>query len=200
MYYTDNELNIKRWQGYLLYAVDGSTINLPVPIAIGSKDIKSHFGVLKNQHSGVVAGRISCRYDVLNHVAIHTKLGCINQSEKTLAIEQLKELSSDIISIYDRHYMSYVPIAIGIAFLHLFHKTVPIAIGIVIRCKLTFSNVIKDFVTSNSRTLIVDLKATNKAIKNLYLQGFTSQQVNKNSMIKVRLVKVILDNGEIESR
>ena len=188
LYYSDNKLNIKKWRGFKLFAVDGSTINLPE-----RKDVKSYFGQLKNQYGGVAMGRIFCRYDVLNKIAVHTILGNIHTSEKDMAIQRLDEVGTDVINIYDRHYMSY-----EFAFLHLQYKT-----EFVIRCKLGFSNVVKEFVKSSKNSDIIELKATSKAIKNLRARNFSIEQINKNTKIRVLpiaigIVKVFLDNGELE--
>lgn len=177
------QTGLKTWQGHRLYAVDGSTLILPE-----SKKVRAHFGTAKNGHTSVAMGRFFCRYDVLNRLVIHSDLGNMGQSEKSMAIERLEEVPADVINIYDRGYMSF-----ELAFLHLYYQK-----KFVIRCKLSFNKKVKAFVQSSETSKVVKIKSTYKGLNQLRKQGFTKKQVSTSSYIKVRLVKVILDNGEME--
>jgi len=65
-FYTDNELGVKLWNGFRLLAVDGSRLTLP-----NTEKLKQIYGQTKNQQNvGVVQGRISVLYDVINKYVI----------------------------------------------------------------------------------------------------------------------------------
>lgn len=189
IYYSDNK--IKRWNGYRVLGVDGSTIILP-----NTKEMRNEFGEIKirNQQNKPMAesyasALFECCYDVLNHIAIKSYLVEGVSSELVLATQMLKEQmvpqgqqENDLL-IYDRAYGAYEFIA------NLIHHKK----DFVIRCKSnSFKSATKSlFEGYGPWSKIVTLKAPSNKRKELENQGLLTE-------ITVRFVSVVLDTGEIE--
>jgi len=176
-FYSDNDLSIKLWNGYRLLAVDGSRINLP-----DTKELENIYGRSKNQtSSGVVQARTSVLYDVLNNLVIDSKLVPLKTGEIPLAKEHLLKAKKNDLIIYDRGYPSF----------ELVNSHNTIGVDFLFRVKVSFSNVIKDFVSSGKTSQLVEIKPSkNKIVEN--------SSFNKNSVAKVRLISVRLKDGSIE--
>ncbi len=176
-FYSDNDLSIKLWNGYRLLAVDGSRINLP-----DTKELEDIYGRTNNQTgSGVVQARTSVLYDVLNNLVIDSKLVPLRIGEITLAEEHLLKTKKNDLIIYDRGYPSFELVS--------FHNNLDI--DFLFRVKVSFNNVIKDFVRNGKTSQIVEIKPSkNKILEDNYF--------DKNSVVKVRLISVKLNDGSIE--
>jgi hypothetical protein len=176
-FYTDNDLAIKRWKGFRLLAVDGSSLTLP-----NTEELASHYGVTKNQtKNGQVQGRISVLYDVLNNYVLDAKLSPLKIGEGKLAIKHLKKCNPKDLIIYDRGYTGFP----------LIHKLDKSNVDFVIRAKVGFSNQIKAFVNTGLNSEIIEIKADRK-------KSFIGLPYTRQSKIKVRLVKVDLGKGKFE--
>lgn len=171
---------IKRWNGFRLVAIDGSTSYL-----VNKPELFGHFGVQINQSTSVVMGRIMTVRDVLNGVNICSQLHPINTSEQQIAYQWIPNLEKDMLAIYDRGFPSFTAI-----YLHL-EQEVPV--NFVIRCKNNFK--VSRFSQSGCSDLLVEMKATNSAISELYKQGY---KVTPETKVHVRLVKVQLPDGKTE--
>ena len=102
-FYTDNDLAIKKWNGFRLLAVDGSSITLPI-----TKELRQLYGEAKNQTStGVVQARCSVIYDVENNYVLEGKLAPLKKGERQLALSHLCHCKTGDLIIYDRGYPSY---------------------------------------------------------------------------------------------
>jgi hypothetical protein len=176
-FYTDNELAIKRWRGYRLLAIDGSRITLPI-----TNELKAIYGETKNQSSVVlVQARCSVIYDVLNNYVLEGTLGSVQRGERELALEHLAHCKMHDLIIYDRGYPSY----------GFIHEHVKRKIDYLMRVKISYSNLIKDFEQSRKTSLVVDLYPG----KNVPLKG---KEYTKNTSMKVRLIRIELDKGQVE--
>jgi IS4 transposase len=170
---------VKRWNGRLLWAIDGSSINIP-----DTQETRIKYRIQVNQFNkdGTVQALSSFLYDVLNEICIN---GVINgtKSEKNFIFnEHVKHFNKEAINIYDRLYADY-----SILSFHIKEGT-----DFVIRCPLTNSfKVVIDFVKSDCKDKIVNLKVTEGQKKFV-------QENKLPEEIKVRLVKVKLNNGDIE--
>ena len=99
----------KLWQGYHLFAVDGSRIELP-----NSKSTFDFFGEMSsypdsNRH--YTMGLASIIYDVLDDYILHASIHKFLSSERAAALEHLKVLEdmglyNNSIIIFDRGYYS----------------------------------------------------------------------------------------------
>lgn len=176
-FYTDNELGVKLWKGFRLLAVDGSRLTLPY-----TKELKEIYGETKNQkQTGVVQARVSVLYDVVNNYVIDGILSPLKIGEHALAQEHLKSVNKNDLVIYDRGYPSF----------NLIYEHHKLQSNFLIRAKVGFNNLIKEFVKSEKTSQIVDIKPG----KNISL---TNKEYDKNASIKVRLVRVELPSGQIE--
>jgi hypothetical protein len=93
----EQRIAIRRWHGFRLLAVDGSTGRLP-----DTPDIDQHFG--RPQDSGVPLARFSRLYDVLNGLVVQGDMEPYHTSERELAAAYLLELKAEDLVLYDRGY------------------------------------------------------------------------------------------------
>ena len=181
-FYRHYEDKIKRWKGFRLLAVDGSTANL-----INKKEVVDFFGTNDNQYSKTPMGRIVEAYDVLNDITVLSDIYPIKISEKTIMNSRVDKLFSDSLTLFDRGFPSY-----ELMYLMINAETPR---HFVIRCKTDFNAEVKQFKKSRKNSKVAELKATSHAIKGLRKKGFI---VTDQTIIKVRMVKVKLSSGEIE--
>lgn len=144
---------IKRWRGFRLLAVDGSTGNL-----VNKKDVVSFFGTWNNQHVNTPMARIMQIYDVLNDITVFSNLYPIKTGEKTIMNNRVDTLYSDSITLFDRGFPSYELMYLMI------HAERPK--HFVIRCKSDFNTQVKQFKKSRKKSNTIQLKATSVAIEN----------------------------------
>jgi hypothetical protein len=179
-FYTDNDERIILWNNFRLLGCDSSTLTLPITQEL-TKKYKHFF----NQYTtGVLIARTSILYDLENGMVLNGILAPYSKGERQLAISQIKELkksSYQELLILDRGYPSF----------DIIYNLNKLKINYVMRIKPNFSNVTKEFMESDLMELNTEIKPSRNAslLNKLYL--------NKLS-IKVRLVKVLLNSGEIE--
>lgn len=177
-YYQDNDENVVLYKGMRVLSIDGSTINLPV-----TKDTVKVYGTYNNQKKtdDVVIARVSVLYDVLNDIVIDGLLKPFSQGEVTLSRAHFQYTKQGDLVIMDRAYTSFESAYLlkekGVHFLF--------------RCKETFSNQIEIFCASDKEDEIIEIRAKqNKSFKDL--------PYNQDDVIAVRLLRIMLDSGEIE--
>ena len=176
-FYTDNVIEL--WKGFRLLAIDGSKIQLPF-----SLEIIEDFGFAKNNHLTITPmAQTSCCFDVLNNMIINSEINRYETSEHSLALKHLEKCNMKDLFIYDRGYG-------GVWFMlyHIIKKK-----DFVIRMHKNSLNEVQDFFNSDEKDKIIEItelpeKGCKKA-KNLKLDFMP---------FKVRLIKVILENGEVE--
>lgn len=181
-FYRHYEDKIKRWKGFILLAVDGSTANL-----INKKDVVDFYGTWDNQHFNTPMARIMQVYDVLNDITVLSDIYPIKISEKAIINNRVDNLFSDSLTLFDRGFPSYELMYLMINSERPKH--------FVIRCKADFNTEVKQFKSSRKNSKIIELKATSYAIIGLRKKGFI---VTDQTSIKVRIVKIKLSSGEIE--
>lgn len=176
-FYTDNDESINLWYGFRLLAVDGSIMDLP-----DKKSLEEIYGRTYNKSGvGVIQARSSVLYDVLNKLAIDGSLTPLIIGERVLAINHLAFSKTGDLNIYDRGYPSF-----DIVYEH-FERN----IDFLMRVKIGFSKVISEFYQSGLDSSIVKI-----------YPGKNTKLINKNyskdTFQEVRLVRVELENGEVE--
>ena len=57
--------HVKRWRGFQLQAVDGTSVYL-----LNKQEIVNHFGTHNNQHVAVPMARVMQVYDILNDITV----------------------------------------------------------------------------------------------------------------------------------
>ena len=176
-FYTDNEPGIKLWKGFRLLAVDGSRLTLP-----NTDELEGIYGLTRNQNeSGVVQCRVSVLYDVINNYVIDGILSPLSKGEGKLALEHLLYANKNDLVIYDRGYPSF----------DLIYEHYKLGINFLIRVKADFSIKTKEFIKSGRSTQIVDIYPGQH-------RKIVDKEYNSNTMVKVRLVRVKLPDGEVE--
>ncbi|GLL50199.1 IS4 family transposase [Tetragenococcus halophilus] len=106
MIYENRASSLVKFNGYILTAIDGSTLTLP-----SSSENMEKYGVTNDalENSPVMA-RVSVLYDCINKLVIDTCVGAYASSERTFAakhIDELKEMMRyPTITTFDRGYFS----------------------------------------------------------------------------------------------
>lgn len=176
-YYVQGNQNIKLFKDFRVLAVDGSKITLPF-----TEQLKIAFGESKNQtNTSIVQARSSVLYDVLNRLVLDSVLENIKTGERELALSHKSHWKENDLIIYDRGYPSY----------DFKYEHIKAGIDYLIRVQKNHSKIVSSFISSEKRTLIVDVLPQEKHL-------FTGKDYDKTTSIKVRLVRVDLPGGEIE--
>ena len=170
--------SVKRWRGFLLYAVDGSFAYL-----FNKEEVVNHFGT----HRTAPMARIMQIQDVLNDLSVGGGIYPFKKSEKAIIAEQIEQLRTDSLAIFDRGYPGFVLMYL------MANQEEPR--NYLIRCPLTFNKEVIQFVRSRKSNKIVEFKPSDKSIVTLKKNGII---VTKDTTIKVRMVKIRLPNGTIE--
>lgn len=174
-----------KWCGFRLLAVDGMKVRLP-----NKQAIIDEFGVMRWKKKGkdvelegeIPTATASVLYDVLNSIAIDAILGNAKAYEVDLAIEHLKQTTSQDLIIFDRNYASYEMLA------QLFVANCQM----VIRCgAASFSAARKMLKGEGNDSQIVTLVPCKK-------QRAKMKKLGLPMKLTVRFVRVLLDTGEYE--
>ncbi|HEY9220322.1 MAG TPA: IS4 family transposase [Lutibacter sp.] len=173
---------VKKWNNFLLIGVDGSTAYL-----FNKEEVRDYFGVQENQFTQTPIARVMKFYDVLNKITIFSKICPIKISEQTIVADHIEKLPENSLSIYDRGFPGF-----ALMYLHINQERPR---HFVMRSKTGFNEQVKAFMNSAENDIIVEMFPKDKAIKKLYQYGYC---VTKKTSIKVRMVKVVLNTGEIE--
>jgi len=177
-FYTDNESGVKLWNGFRLLAVDGSRLTLP-----NTEELKQIYGQIRNQeHIDVFQARVSVLYDLINNYIIDGLLSPIAIGEGQLALEHLLHVKENDIVIYDRGYPSF----------NLIYEHLKQGSDFLMRAKISFSNVTREFIKSGKSTEIVSIYPGQRNKKLIV------KEYDKKASVKVRLVRVNLPCGEVE--
>ncbi len=179
-YYTGNDERVKRWEGFRLQVVDGSTLYL-----VDTPAVREFYGVHNNQKTEVPMGRIVWGYDPLNELVLWSELNAYATSETPVAIQHLKDTAEDIVSLYDR----------GFPWFALLYESVRLGKHFVVRCPLKWNKAVEAFVDSDQESALVEWNANWKARRYLSGQG---KNLAPETRIRVRLVKVRLPTGALE--
>lgn len=174
-FYTDNL--IKYWNGYRLLCIDSSALELPK-----SQEIISDFGV--NSESNMVPmAKISTLFDLENEFILDSVIAHNCSSEYDLAVDHFSKLKLGDLLIMDRGYGAR----------WLFYLLMLKKVDFVIRLQHEFGNEIEQFWNSEENSQIIEVTELHDKSK----QRLKSMNIDFQPF-KFRVVKVILDNGEIE--
>lgn len=174
--------HVKRWRGFRLQAVDGSTAYL-----LNKEEIVKHFGTQDNQYVSIPMARVMQVHDVLNDITVWGDIYPIEQSEQAIIAKEVSKLSEDSLTVFDRGFAGY-----GLMYLMMNEETPR---HFIIRCKTTFNKEVIQFARSGKRSKIVELKPCHRAIETLKSNGYI---VTANTTIRVRMVQINLPGGEQE--
>ena len=192
----ENENWYKTWEWFRLLAVDWSKLFLP-----NSKEIKEKYWEIrvKNQYweqKSYTWWLLSVLYDPLNNIALDSILEKWKYSERALAIKHILSLEKQYkveeknLIIFDRWYYSKYMFQILLTYWNDF----------LCRIKATSCKKAKILFDKNytKNSLTIELKINKKDIEN-YKNKYQIQ-IKKEiwETIKVRFIRVVLDNWEIE--
>lgn len=181
-FYAHHKDDVKRWNGFRVIAVDGSTAYL-----IDRKEVTEHFGTHGNQRGTVTLSRVLCAFDVLNKITIKAGMYPISCSEQKIAQNWLPSYQPDMLLIYDRAYPGFASI--------FHHQNKERSQPFLMRCPVGFSTEVIAFVKSGVNDTVSTIKASKPIRRELREQGFI---VKVNGTIDIRLIRVTLDDGTIE--
>ena len=174
IYYQDGDY--KKHKSFRLLSIDGSKLYLP-----NEKDVSKEFGKIKvkNQtiESSYVGAQTTVLYDVLNEIVLDSQLAKAHSSEHVLAKKHLEFISEGDLVLLDRGLRSY----------ELFSCIKQQKSEFLARCSVNAGKEVEIFLEQKLNDKIVTLKPHRELKK-----------VGLEQSLRVRLVKVILDSGEVE--
>ena len=171
-----SEVPYKKWKGFRLNTVDGSTLKLP-----NNKNVTDHFG--RQTGKEVPQSRISSRYDVLNGVTIELIVKPIHADERKMAHEHLERVSAEDLLIYDRGYPCF----------SLFSAHRGNGSQFLMRLAKNFSKETTAFEASGLRDDVITLIARRPETKQRCIDSGCSVEP-----FKIRLLKITLPGGNTE--
>jgi hypothetical protein len=188
--YSDNE--IKTFQGFRVFGIDGSTIRLP-----SSDELYKEYGFDMKSNS-VPLAKTSVLYDALNHISIHAKLQSYRTSERDMAMEHIIELCrldelikgdhiGDII-IFDRGY----PSLFFMFFMLSKNK------HFIMRCSSSFLTEVNTVVKDGWLDTVITIPAFKQG--RIPSPEFTKHlpHLKQDAAMKIRILRFDLSSGEQE--
>lgn len=181
-FYRHYKEECRKWKGLRICAIDGSTVVLP-----NTEPIQDVYGQTTNQlGNGDSIARICVLYDVLNEIAIRGLLHTYTVSEETVVPDILDgQEISDTLILFDRGYPSY----------WLMHQLIEKDSFFLMRAACNANNEVKSFLAGEPDDIIVEMRppyASRVKLKNMGVN------ISKEKTIKLRLVKFVLDGGQVE--
>jgi hypothetical protein len=196
---TNTKLSLKKWRGYFLEAIDGTCLVLAQTKELGDYFGKHKNGAGKSKIVETVMAKCLVRADLLNKYVIQNEVFKTTESELSICKTWLWQLNSNSISIFDRGFGS------AAMFAYLVQNNKPF----VCRLKISFNNIVRDFVAGNltdtevyftigkSETFVNQALSIEKD-SDLGTKVISDTLIKKGTKVLVRLVKVVLPSGEIE--
>jgi hypothetical protein len=167
------------WRNYRVVAIDGSSLNLPKDPAL----IK-YFGITKNQNKEISTGaKISVAYDVCNNLILDALIDKVDASEQSLAIEHMHKLNAQTdLLVFDRGYP-------GIAFVL---KLMDQGFKFCFRLSSSWKEAYQLLEDNNH-----DIDWTLRKGRRYRISNGKEQYLTED-LFGLRLVKIILPNGQVE--
>ncbi len=169
----------KKWHDFFLIAFDGSTLNLPK----NNNTIKE-FGEYSSENGDVpfVPARVSQAFDLLNDVVLDATLDPYSISELDQAEKLIDSIPENSLLLFDRGFGSY----------WIFNLILSRNLDFCIRVDIQSWKVVREMIESGEKEKIVWIKPSYKAKERCKNSGLSTEP------IKVRLIRIDLDNGDIE--
>jgi len=162
----------RKWRGFRLLTIDGSTVRLP-----RSKEITENFG-----GGNCPLARISHLHDALNGVIVDALIRSMNQGERILAAEHVKQVKSGDLLLLDRWYPAF----------WLFALVLSKGIHFCARIQEAHWNEIRKFYLSGKQEQILSLRPSSVSIEMCDKLGLPVDP------LQVRAIRVELGNGKTE--
>lgn len=170
----------KKWKGFRILAVDGSTLRLPDHPSLGEKFSRHAFGANKSVQYWM--SRVSFLYDVFNKIVLDAQMERFNTSEAALCDKHLGFLSKGDLVLFDRYYASHYLFSI------LLHKQV----DFLFRMREHSWKCVEEFVASGLKEQIVDLE--------VYKYSKVAKKIPSNvtKKVSIRLIKQVSKSGQVK--
>jgi len=169
------------WHNMRLLAADGSRLVLPKHHTVVAEFGEHGFGPDADSKQSLAIG--SFLYDCLNLVTVDAQIGPYSSSERGLLEKHLEKVKQGDLLLLDRGYPSYA----------LFFKLAAKGVQFCVRMKNDWWLQIKEFSDSGQKDALVELCLPKK--DNHLFQQYPQMQSDK---LTCRLIRIELDNGEIE--
>ena len=188
-FYSKFQREVKTFKNYLLFAIDGSTCEIP-----NTKETRERYKSLNSSDDNRVARiKLSNCYDVLNNYIIDTEIEEYNHQELELALRHIKNTNylkeyNPIINVMDRGYFS-------IPQLYYLLKQKD---NFIIRLNRKLLKREQEKMKSDDE--IVDIEYEYNRVqnfKNKYEEVYNYYE--KGNTISIRIVNIKLNTGEIET-
>jgi DDE family transposase len=170
----------RKWHGFRLLAVDGSTAVLPdVPA------IEEHFGVWKSRHDSKPCpmARLSQMFDVLNDITIDAFIGPKSVGERDAARNHFRYLGHNDLLLLDRGYPAF----------WLFQLIIHSGAQFCARFQIDLWTKVKtQLFESTKNEMLLTLESSSSAVQKCKELGLPITPVT------LRFIKIQLENGEIE--
>jgi hypothetical protein len=166
---------LRRWLGFRLLAVDGSTARLPK-----EEEVAKVFGGPVDANCPMA--RFSRLYDVLNKLVVYADMEPYATGERELAANYLYQTCPDDLTLYDRGY--------GAFWLFSMHRD--LERHYCARLSVTYSNEVREFLASGKRTDTVLFHPSAHARSQCEEYNLSAEPV------PVRLIRVELKDGRVE--
>lgn len=165
---------IRRWHGYRVLAVDGTTLRLP-----NVERIRKTFPTAPGE---VPQGRLVELYDALNHIMLGAEFSQLEIGEGYLAECLLTRVRPGDVVLYDRGFPSFYLLALHAAQ----------GVDYCMRVPLGRFKAVREFAASGADEQWVDIAPCAKARKDCLRNGLTT------SALRVRLIRIDLPGDEVE--
>ena len=179
-FYSDNDERIVLYKGFRMLACDGSFFNLPFVPSLVQK-----YGTTSNQFDAeVLNARCSILYDLENNMIVGGALASYKTGEREMLLTLLNENKKNgfkELVILDRGYPSF----------DLAYELKKRKMDFLMRIKSDFSGAVSDFVQGDKQDDIIELQPGKNT-------NFFEKLYTRKTAITVRLVKVLLESGEVE--
>lgn len=173
----DESFCFKRWHGFRLLAIDGTTCRLP-----RIDEISDHFGIWKvRQGDPSPAARVSEIFDVLNKVTVGAAISPIKDDEREHAHQLFLNLLPGDLVLMDRGYPAF----------WVFKAILAMKADFCARIDARWA-IVKEFLSSGLTEQLVELESSAYSGKACKERGICKEPTI------VRLVRVELDSGETE--
>ena len=175
--------HVKRWKGFRVLGCDGSNVSL-----VNRPELQEYFGGQSNQTCSFVVAKTFYCYDVLNKMILFPQMAPYRYGELRMMYDIIERapMKEDMLLIFDRNFSNYKMAAL------LQWKEKEIKYVIRVKDSLNFS---KQFVRSKKQSAVIEIFPSSSSMDGLKECGYI---VQKDTPLKVRLIRVKLSSGKIE--
>lgn len=176
LFYAQNDY--KTWHGHRLFAVDGTTLQLPEEPRLADYFERNN----SNDPTSTVVARVSTLYDVCNNLIYDASIGHYRTPEIEGAFQHIQFLKPDDLILYDRNYPSK----------ELFARHAKLKLQFCGRIRNQGWKMVQSFLETGFDEQIVDLTNDRDLQKHLH------QLEIPDEIIKVRLLRIDIGQDEPE--